>query len=200
MLISVLGGRSCLGAIPMLMKSKLALFLLGLTGLAVPSAAGAVGITQPAGTLVPVGSFLGASSTNVTVKTSLGNLTCGSVNVQFSLVANSSSFVKGGYAGPGTTSGCFLAGKTEVKVTAIGVTEYENGISGSGVMGLEFSGDLPGGISCFFERSFIPFTYTAGSSSVHLSGTIFASPAACGTAMVSADFKLTSGLTSVTLD
>ena len=152
------------------------LMLLGMAvvafaALALPAVASAApALTEPAGTLVPKGATIVGTSTNSTTVTSAGTLTCAKVTVTGEVTENTGSSVKGVAKGEGKTEGCKL-GSSSLTITDPTLLAISSNTPGKGVVSLTFIADLFG-IPCHFVGNNLPFTYTSGSDSMSIAGTL----------------------------
>jgi hypothetical protein len=186
------------------MTKKLTLLAMvagALVAFAIPAMASASSLTQPAGTLVPVGSVVTAVSTNAKMKTSLGTLTCEKWTVNTQVTKNSGSgTVTAVQSGAGTTSVCKLGSSglifTNVKFNSLSVTSPTAG-SANFSYEIDFSG-----LTCKYASTSgaTPVTYTSGGSSIHVGGPLTATPASCGTSTFEADFALSRTASPVIID
>jgi hypothetical protein len=179
--------------------SLLAMVVAALAAFAIPAAANAApSITSSAGVLAPVGTILTAKSTNAKTVTSLATLTCREVAVNGELSENTGTSVMVERHGEGTTSGCEALGAsiriTDPTLITLTATPTLKTVK------LTFIADILGA-SCHFEGD-LTFSYTAGSSSIHISGTVTsATGGICpSTGTFSGDFAITIGATPVILD
>jgi hypothetical protein len=176
----------------MIRKSALLASVFGaLVAFAAPAVAGAApSLTMPVGTLVPKATVFVATSTNTVFTDVLGNHTCEVWTFSAEVTENSGTKIEGVGVGEGTSFGCRL-GSSPVTVTRINLLKLSSTVAGHGAMTVSFTEDLPG-LTCSYESESggTPFIYVAGASSIHVSGTLKATPAACGPETVSGDFAL----------
>lgn len=181
----------------MLKRLSLATVAIALVAFASPAVSSASQVTKPAGVVLPVGSVLKAVSTNVKIATFLGTITCATVTMEAELTTNSGGTVTGKGKGTGVTSSCLLNGKTAVSVTVAKLKHFHLTSPSDGNAEVTFQVDLPAGIGCHFEDN-ASFTYTSGTSQLHLVGLPDGGP--CDPSVISGDFNFTSGGSSVVFD
>ena len=175
------------------MAKKLTLLTMAIgamLALAIPAMASASSLTMPEKTLVPVGTAIQGTSTDVVTTTSLGNLKCEKVTVNGKVTKNNGTEVEGTANGASTSSNCFF--KTNpIAIKNITLNNIKSTTIGSGTASLSFEAEVkPGELNCKYSGSAVPFTYTSGTDSLLLSGGLTASPAACGTASIKGNFTL----------
>ena len=151
------------------MAKKFSLFMAAMAVLAfaIPAMASAAPeVTSKAGTRAAVPQNI--TGTNVghvlTTGTPFGTLTCNKVTLNGVLTVNSGTKVTGN-AGTGTTSECNV-NNNPLTITNITVTHLESTVVGSGVASFTFVADLPGGITCDYTGTNVPFTYVTGTSHI----------------------------------
>jgi hypothetical protein len=163
-------------------------------------ASAAPSLTMPVGTLVPKGTDFVAVSTNTVFTDVLGSHTCEAWTFSAEVTENSGTKIEGVGAGEGTSVGCRL-GSSVVTVTRINLLKLSSTVAGHGTMTVSFTEDLPG-LTCSYESESggTPFTYVAAASSIHVSGTLKGTPAACGPEKVTGDFALAKKTGSLIID
>jgi hypothetical protein len=184
-------------------------FLVGVSVLAcvVPAIAGASGLTQSPGVVLPVGSSLNLTGTNITIQSSLlGNITCGSLVPVVKVTKNAGGTFEAAeeeILGAPAQSGC-KNGTQTVKVTTFDISSLESSISTSGTMSFTSIQDI-GSLVCKFTGRTVPFSYSAGTGSSTITFTAaggITGSGGCGTGKLSGSFVLerTSTGTKVLLD
>jgi hypothetical protein len=191
------------------MVKRAALLFVGVAVLAgaIPAMASASSLTKSAGTLVPVGTPIRMTGSDIIIQsTLLGNITCQTLNTDVEVTKNSANTFEafGANTAPATT-GCVDGTKTVV-VTSLQVTKLESSVSSSGTMSFVAVYDI-GTATCTFTGSSVAFTYSAGTGShvikFNAASGIKGSPAAaCGTGNLTGEFtlELLHGGTAVLLD
>jgi hypothetical protein len=188
------------------MAKKLTLLIAAVAVLAfmVPAMASAAApLTESGGTVVvPVGSAIIATSTNVRINTSLGTLSCKKVVFKNNVSANE---VTGGKTRAEATSlETFTAQECEVEgikapVEKLRVPNLQTGTAlglptGNGTATISFTALLPGPLDCLYTGTNVPFHYlttTLTNSIKFFSVALTGSPTACGSATFSGEFALT---------
>jgi hypothetical protein len=176
----------------MVKRITLLLAVVAALACAVPALASASSVTSSAGSLAPVGTQLTAKASGFTLKSSLfGPLTCSTLNLNVALTKNDgSSFEASGANKPPVQSGCGF-GSNPVTITSFNVTNLSSTTSGSGTASFSIVEDIAS-LTCTFSGTAVPFTYTAGGSSISFSegGPLTSSPGSCGTEKISGTFAL----------
>jgi hypothetical protein len=184
-------------------KFSLLMAAVAVLAFAIPAMASAGTVTSSAGVLAPVGTVItGTSSNTETTNTKFGTLKCANVTVKGKLTENSGGKVAAKTEGVGSTKECKV-GTKELTITDPTLLSLSSTAAGSGTVGLTFEATVPAIGTCHFAGTAVPFTYTAGSDSIHVAGKLTATPAACGTgtgAEIHGDFTLEIGSTGVILD
>lgn len=181
-------------------KFSLLMAAVAVLAVAIPAMASAGSVTSKAGTFAPVGTVLTGVSTNAVTTTTIGNLTCKEVKVTGKITKNSEAEgVAGTGTGEGTSSTCFIGGSTPITVEDITLTSIQSlkGETPNGKAGFVFKAKLPG-LTCTYTASAAPFSYVTNSDKITFTkAPLTASPSACGSATLDADFTLTIGSTPI---
>lgn len=137
----------------------------------------------------PLGSGILGTSTNTVTKTSIGNLTCATVEVTAELTHNTTGTVAAEGSGPANTATCFFKGTTPITIDDATLLSLHSSESGKGTASLTFEATLPG-LTCHYSGAAVPFTYPATGDTIVLKGTLKASPLGCGTASIEGTYTL----------
>jgi hypothetical protein len=185
-------------------KSSLLVAAMAVLAFAVPAMASAAApLSETGGTVVvPVGSGITLTSTNMRTKTSLGTFGCKKVELMGKVTLNEESAkgpkAEGSSSEEFTGSECELEG-VSVPVKNIKLTNLKTGsglglTTGTGTASFSYTALFPPSVDCVYTATNQPFTYstTAMTNSIKFTNvSLIGSPAACGNATFSADFALT---------
>lgn len=160
---------------------------------AVPAVANAAALTMPANTLVPVGTGVTLFSTNTTVVTSLGTISCAEVIINTEVDENTGAEWGAHGIGKEIAAGCKL-GTKEIEITELNTEQFFSvGAGGEGRLIFTFKADLPG-VTCHYESTSLPatsFTYVAGTDTFTIpKQKLVATPAACKPGEISGSFTV----------
>lgn len=170
-------------------KFSLLLAAVAVVALAVPAFASAAAITDGSGNLLANGTLITGTSTNATTVTSLGTLTCETVNVKGEITTNNGSTVEGNSSGESETSNCKL-GKKTIAITDITLTRlHAEGSSKTGLISVTFVADLPE-LTCHFAATNLPFTYNSTTVTI-TNGDLEGTPEACEPGTLNGSFVIT---------
>jgi hypothetical protein len=187
-------------------KFSLLVAAMALVAFAIPAFANADAITQPAKTLVPVGTTVVGVSTNVeTTNTPVGTLKCKKVTIGAILTKNNGTEVAASddeKAGANSAESC-TAGGEPLTVDSPTLTSLTAGAkAGTTFVTLDFTATA--GVTCSYTNvsaTSVPFTYTAGTSTIHIAGKLKdPAHAFCLEPEIHGDFALTVGGAAVVLD
>lgn len=179
-------------------KFSLLLAAIAVVAFAVPAFASAAPEVTVGGARAPLGTEINGTSNNTITKTSIGNLTCATVEISGEITANTGSTVAGVASGPASTATCFYKGTTPITIDDPTLLSLHSGTAGSGTVGLTFEATLPS-LTCHYSGTAVPFTYSSGGNSLNLKGALKASPAGCGTATIEGTYTVTSPSGAVVL-
>lgn len=174
------------------MAKKLSLLLaaVAVVALTVPAFASALELTIGGAKAKP-GDAINGVSTNTITKTSIGNLTCATVEVFGEVTKNEATLVEGkGLEGvPAETTTCFYKGTTPITIDDPTLLNLKTTELGKGTASLTFEATLPE-LTCHYSGTAVPFTYAATSDVIHLKGSLKSNPVGCGTATIEGTFTL----------
>lgn len=146
-------------------KFSLLLASVAVVAFAVPAVANAgPQLTMPPGTLIAPGTFVVGTSTDVTMQTSFGLLSCKKITVTVKVTRNDGVAIHAEGAGVSTTTECFLGGTKKIEITNLNVSTFSSTVTGSGQVNFTFEADLPNSIVCHFETPAAGITFTYPSS------------------------------------
>lgn len=175
------------------MRSIKRLILLGsMIGALVALAAPAIASAELTSGGIPVapGEVFHAESTNFKKTDSLGTRMCESFSFDSEVTENEGSTFADVGVGEGKASVCKL-GTTSVIVRNIKLSSLISTKTGTGTIVFSFEEVLPGRTCKYVSSgSGTAVSWTPPSGSIHISGALTASPAACGTMSISGDFAL----------
>lgn len=151
--------------------------------LAVPALASAAPAwTMPAGTLLPVGTNVSATSSNLVIPTPVGTQKCQHTIITLQLSKNTGSSVAAAGVAAGTTKEC--------QVTDLTVPSLTSTTSGSGTLAITFEIDITATVKCHLSGAAVPFTYAPGSSSINVKGALTGTGVCAGGSSISGDFAI----------
>lgn len=187
----------------MLKKIMMLATATALAALAVPALASAAPeVTYPAGTTLATGTGITGTSNNFVLTTSIGTIKCAKVTFPGELTENTGSSITIVGSGAGTATTCYDEDEP-VNVTDLTLTDLKSTMSGSGAATFSVKADLPVVGTCTYVGTGAPFSYVVGAIKISFNkAPLTASPSACGSAKLDADFILerTSGANPVILD
>ena len=181
----------------------LAMAIGALLAFAIPAAASAAtGQLTENGVPLKTGATFLATSTNVTTTTEAGKLSCEKVTLDLIVSSNSSS--GSAASGSGTSSGCLLEGvNIPVNITTITIKSITLSSTG-GKATFSFTFDSEGAKlkDCTITGTNVPVTWTPGTDTVHIAGSVVGSGSGCPTSgTIAGDFTLeTADGTPLTID
>jgi hypothetical protein len=180
-------------------KFSLLLAAVAVLAFAIPSMASASKATDPVNTLVPVGSEVTGTGTDIILQSNLlGTITCATLNLNGKITKNDGTTVEASGANVSPTqAGCKNGTKT-VTVTSVELTKLFSEVSNTGYVNFVAKVDVAE-LACTFTGLEVPFTYTTGTNVLKFaSGAgVTSSPASCGTAKLTGEFALeTKGTTT----
>ncbi len=170
----------------MFSKSALLAVVALVLALAIPGVASAE-LTEGEGKTIPVGSELEGTSTNTTVSTALGKVTCEKVTIFDKLTVNNSSSSEAESNKEGVTSNCQVGGKA-IKLTDVTMIRWQvfpafNNGTAKITEKVDFSG-----ITCHFEGE-VGFTYVTNSDTMTIAGGVLkGTPGTCGNAELNGNY------------
>jgi len=176
------------------MAKKLSLLLasIAVVAFAAPAfASAAPAVTDPPGVLLPPGALIqGTNIGAVVTETSLGKISCETVDITGELTHNTGSTVRGIGAGAASATVCNVGGKP-VTITDITLVELHSSAVGKGTINVTFKADLPNNVTCHFSSANMPFTYTAGTDIIKVKeGDLLGTPAACEPGKLTGEFTI----------
>jgi hypothetical protein len=170
----------------------LAAAVAAVVAVSAPAANAATGLVESKGYLVPPWTLLSMTSTNLTYKTSWGNLSCWQVTLPGKVSTNTYTVVEANYPTLGSSEGCFMGGTKSFTLEPELRGMHLEGPT-AGTMNLKFKAKFPNNINCVYESTAAPVTYTSGNSVLQLTNaSMTAIPAACGPFYVSGGLTISS--------
>ncbi len=164
---------------------------------AAPSITSSKGALAKASTETKNASTLTLTSTNVTWTSSLGVWRCERFQMSAWLTKNTGTEVDATHdEGETNKANNCTAGGTPIAVTDPTITTLQANILGSGTKTVSIDFTWPE-VGCTFTGT-LPFTYTAGGSSIHVAGSVTSNP--CGKMTMEGDFTVEIATTAVILD
>jgi hypothetical protein len=183
------------------MAKKLSLLLaaFAVVAFAAPAFASAAPEVTINGLRAPVGTAITGTSTNFVIGTSIGNVRCAIVEFSAETTINNGSTVGVVGTSPFSTTKCSFKGGTPITIDDATLLSLHSSEAGKGTLGPTAEATLPE-LTCHYSGSAVPFTYTSGGNTLSITGSLKASPAACGAAVASGAFTITSPGGPVVLD
>jgi hypothetical protein len=189
--------------IKMLKKFSLLLAAVAVLAFAVPAMASASAVTTQAGALIGTPTTVEGTGTNVILTSStLGSISCGTLNLVGTLTKNDGSTVEGSASEQEpVTSDCTNTHGT-VTVTKLTLTKLFAGtVGGVQKQFVNFTSKVDiGALTCNITGTEVPFTYTAGDDKIVFTEATGATAAGCGTLKLDGSFTIEVGGAGVKLD
>lgn len=181
-------------------KVNLALVAAVFVAVVLPAAAAAAPEITVGGKIAPLGTKLALHTGNFKIETSLGDITCETVETDQEVKSNTGSHIEAKTPTFWKAADCTL-NKLFVTPTELEFAVFTSNSKGKGAFAFDFEIHVPGLTKpCHFISTGVPFTYTSGSNSMNLTkADLVSTPTPCEPGLFSADITVTSAGGAVVL-